>query len=109
MHVFTLSNCRTRDITKAELCEVDERHIHYDADASAIIPGDYSCFDVFVVNEHKFWDWRMLGLKLLLLLSPVLLFLPFLGKSLMYGTPSTDARSTAARHMCAPLMRWTRM
>jgi len=46
---------------------------------------------LFFTEEFKYNNWRNWSLKLSLILAPTFLFIPFLGKSLIYGTPSTDA------------------
>lgn len=51
---------------------------------------------LLLFNDFKFSHWRDWSLKLSFILAPTLLFLPFLGKSLIYGTPSTDALNEGA-------------
>jgi len=46
---------------------------------------------LFFTEEFKYNNWRNWSLKLSFILAPTFLFIPFLGKSLIYGTPSTDA------------------
>ena len=48
---------------------------------------------LFLTEEGKSSDWGKLLFKLIIVLSPTLLFIPFLGASLIQGTPSTDALS----------------
>ena len=51
---------------------------------------------LFLADEAKTRDWGKLPFKLLIILSPTLLFIPFLGASLVRGTPSTDALSESS-------------
>lgn len=51
---------------------------------------------LFINEEFQSNDWRGSLSKLLLSLSPTLLFIPFLATSLIQGTPSTDALSESS-------------
>lgn len=46
---------------------------------------------LFITEEFQFNHWTDWPPKLAFSLSPTLLFIPFLGTSLIHGTPSTDA------------------
>lgn len=46
---------------------------------------------LYAAEELNVNDWRNWSSNLLLMLAPTVLFIPFLGRSLIYGTPSTDA------------------
>ncbi len=46
---------------------------------------------LFAAEEFKTNDWKNWLSKLLFVLIPTIIFIPFLGRSLIYGTPSTDS------------------
>ena len=56
---------------------------------------------LFFINEVKSGDRKTLPSKLMLTFSPVVLFIPFLGKSILYGTPSTEALDRSASFLRA--------
>ncbi|MEX2164796.1 MAG: hypothetical protein WD823_11210 [Sulfuricaulis sp.] len=51
---------------------------------------------LFIYEEFKYNEWRNCLTKSIFMLTPALLFIPFLGKSLISGTPSTDALNTGS-------------
>lgn len=53
------------------------------------------------ISSSRYEDRHQIATKPILVLSPVLLFVPFLGRSLIYGTPSTDAMESSASYLRA--------